>query len=112
MTLNSEIFFITHGVAAVSAPDSFHVYGTNDVLGEAVAMRVHAGPRAHMQIAVAVTQCDTFKISAENFVRLIRCGQYPLTERLVKRRAVKIMAKRLVKVPSPLRRPSVSCTLH
>lgn len=75
------------------------VKGTNDVLGEAVSMRILSGPRQHFETATAITNVDTYRLSAENFKAVMTSGQTPLTHRLVVR-----TVRRHYLRPMPLKR--------
>lgn len=57
LTNNDELYFLMTGVAVVTDPNAFRVCGTNDVVGEAVVLRLMAQtPRPHMQTAIAISR--------------------------------------------------------
>ena len=73
------------------------IKGINDVLGGAVAMRLLAGPRPHFEAATAITNVDTYRLSAEDFKAIMTTGQTPLTHKLIVRTAVRMLFRRIIK---------------
>lgn len=68
-------------------------------------MRIMAGRRQHLQEATAVTQTNTYKLADEDFMEILERGTTPIATKMVKRRAIRLLFKRMLPLACEWRLP-------